>query len=222
MVSVGWHLVFTLLFDLSLGEKFSSVEKIIPVYYVGKSLSLKGKITLEGVSFQSVLPPFDLPNVEFIQPPLPSKKLPRMEESLDELIQITSGYRKEEGVRKNLELKPDGKKKKEPEWILPEEPVKKGKVEHPLQWIQGSREVVFYYYPPYPDWAKVEGLLSEVILKFWASPDGYIKKVGIEKSSGNVKLDLLAVDYLRRWQFTPSPEGGESVGLITVKFGAGE
>jgi len=212
ILSVVWHLSWGLFFDLSLGEKVLSPDKITPVYYIGRSLSSKGKIVPEaGIS--SVLPPFTLPKIDLIQPPLPSKKLPGIEEErLDKRAKEIAEYKTEMSLKKDLASNLD--RKPLPHWILPKKLHKEEGC--PIQWEGEIREIVHSYYPPYPEWAEEAGITSSVILKLSVSKDGNVKEVRIEKSSGEAKLDLLAVNYLRRWQFLPL--NSESTGLIRIEF----
>ena len=214
ILSVGWHLFWGLFFDLSLGEKVLSPDKITPVYYVGKSLNSKGKIIREAGT-NSVLPPFNLPKIDLIQPPLPSKKLPGIEEEmLDKRAKEIAEYKTEISLKKDLASNLD--RKPLPLWNLPKKSPKE-KV-YPIRWQGEIREIEHSYYPPYPDWAEEAGITSNVILKLLVAKDGNVKEVRVEKSSGETKLDLLAVNYLRRWQFLPSTKNSESAGLITIEF----
>lgn len=212
ILSVVWHLSWSLFFDLSLEKKVLSPEKITPVYYVGRSLSSKGKIATEaGIS--SVLPPFTLPKIDLIQPPLPSKKLPEIEEEmLDKRAKEIAEYKTEMSLKKDLASNLD--RKALPHWVLPEKSPKEK--EYPIRWEGEIREIIHSYYPPYPEWVEEAGITASVILKLLVSKDGNVKEVRVEKSSGEAGLDLLAINYLRRWQFLPS--NSESAGLITIEF----
>jgi TonB family protein len=215
IVSVAWHLFWGLFFNLSLGKQLLSPGKIIPIYYVGRNLDSKGQIIREAGTVSSVFPPFTLPKIDFIQPPLPLEKLPEIEEEmLNKTVKEIAEYRTEISIKKGLGLNLD----REPpsSWILPQESPKEK--EYPIQWEGEKREIIYSYYPSYPRWAEEAGIISTVTLKFWVSRDGYIKDIKMDKSSGEAKLDLLAISYLRRWQFLPSIKNVESVGSITMKF----
>ncbi len=130
VLSTGWHLFWGLFFDLSLEEKVSSPIKIIPVYYVGRSLSPKGKIIREAGT-NSVLPPFTLPKTDLIQPPLPSKKVPEIEkEMLDEKAKEIAEYKTEISLKKDLASNLD--RKSLPSWVLPQKSAKEK--EYPIKW----------------------------------------------------------------------------------------
>ncbi|MFH1548734.1 MAG: TonB family protein [Candidatus Omnitrophota bacterium] len=217
ILSVGWHLFWGLLFDLSLDEKqLDSGKQIVPVYYIGNSSILKDK-TIRGIgTASSVFPSPNLPEIDIIRPPLPSRKLPQTEE--DMLAQRTkeiTEYKTEIPFKEDLE--PIIDRKFLPDWVLPEESLKEKK--QPIKWKTEKREVIQSYYPPMPQWAQEAGIISNVTLQFSVSAKGEVKEIQTEKSSGEAKLDLLAINYLRRWQFLPSDKNEESKGLITIDFG---
>jgi TonB family protein len=217
ILSVGWHLFWGLLFDLSLDEKqIDSGKRIVPVYYIGKSSTPKDR-TIRGIGIaSSILSPSNLPQIDIIQPPFPSRKLPQTEEEM--LAQRTkemAEYKTEISLKKDPE--PTIDRKSLPDWVLPEESSKEK--EYPIKWETKKREVTQSYYPPMPEWAKEAGIISNVTIKFTVSAKGEVKEIRTEKSSGEARLDLLAINYLRRWQFLPSDKNEESKGSLTVDFG---
>ena len=215
ILSAGWHLFWGLFFDLSLEEKAENPGKqMIPVYYIGKSPISKNRTIRGGGTVTSVFPQFTLPKPELIQPPLPSQKSPEIEEEmLARKSQEIAEYKMEPISNKTLE--PDEGRKSFSNWILP--PKTSKAKQYPIIWEGKEREIIYSYFPPYPQWAQEKGITSSVILKFKVSNNGNVKEVRIDKSSGETKLDLLAIDYLRRWQFLPLDS--ESAGLITMEFG---
>ncbi len=217
ILSVGWHLFWGLFFDLSLEEKaVNSGGKIIPVvYYVGKSLAPKGR-TMREAGTSSSFSQLTLPKTSLIQPPIPSNKLPQVDkETLDKKAKEIAEYKTEISLNKKLE--PKEERKFLPNWILPKKP--SNEKEDPIQWQTEKREVVQSYYPPYPDWAEEAGIISNVTLQIKVSKQGDVIYIQIERSSGETKLDLLAMDYLRRWKFLPSSKDIVSTGSITIEFG---
>jgi len=218
ILSVGWHLFWGLLFDLSLEEKqIDSSKQIVPVYYIGNSFIPKDR-TIRGIGIaSSILPPSDLPKMDIIQPPFPSRKLPQTEEEM--LAQRTkeiAEYKTEVPLKKDFE--PTIDRKSLSNWVLPEESLKKK--EYSIKWETEKREVAQSYYPPMPKWAEEAGIISNVTLQFIVSVNGEVKEIRIEKSSGETELDILATNYLRRWQFLPSDKNEQSKGLITINFGS--
>lgn len=217
ILSVGWHLFWGLFFDLSLEEKqMDSGKQIIPVYYIGKTPISKDR-TIRGIGLaSSVFPPSTLPEIDIIRPPLPSRNLPQTEkEMLAQRTKEIAEYKAEIVFKKDFE--PTIDRKSLPDWVLPEESSKKK--EEPIKWKMGKREVIQSYYPSLPQWAEEAGLISSVTLQFTVSANGEVKEIRTEKSSGEARLDLLAINYLRRWQFLPSDKNEESKGLITIDFG---
>ncbi len=216
IISVGWHLFWGLFFDLSLGEKQTfSGKEIIPVYYIGKGQIIKNKPTrVTGVA-SSLLTPSSLPQMDLIRPPLPKGKLPQTEEEmLTKRAKEISENKTEISLKKDFE--PTIDRKNLPDWVLPEESSKNK--EYPIKWESAKREVTQSYYPELPQWAEEIWLKSNVILQFTVSANGEVKGITTEKSSGDAKLDLLAMNSLRRWKFLPSDKNEEAKGIITINF----
>ena len=85
--------------------------------------------------------------------------------------------------------------------------------------IQGpasERQVIFQ--PPPPS-VTVESE-SEIELRFWILPNGAVGRV-IPVKKSDPRLEALAINYLRRWRFTPLPSDAlqdEQWGVIPFKF----
>jgi TonB family protein len=215
IISVGWHISWGLLFNLSLGKEFSIQGKIIPIYYVGKNLSSNGQILNTRGTVSSVLPPFALPEISLIQPPMPSENLPETEkEILSKRVKYIETHRTEPSLKESIKAK--FKRIPLSSWSLPEGTPENKEIF--IQWEDEQRNPIHSHFPPYPEWAEEAEIRTSVTLKFWVSRKGKVKKVIVEKSSGEARLDILASNYLRRWEFSPSVENDISTGLITMNF----
>lgn len=65
-----------------------------------------------------------------------------------------------------------------------------------------NRSIIHSEIPEYPDWAKRQGIESEVKMKFWVEPSGQVVNIDVIQKSGYLKLDLLAKNSLSKWKFT--------------------
>jgi protein TonB len=74
-------------------------------------------------------------------------------------------------------------------------------VEGPL----GKRRLIYRESPPYPEWARRQGLETDVKFRIWVNPGGTVSRVSITKRSGNTELDALAERALKQWRFEPLP-----------------
>jgi TonB family protein len=77
---------------------------------------------------------------------------------------------------------------------------KKGvEIEGPI----ANRAVVGYDIPPFPAWAKQQGIIeAAVAIRFWVDPRGSVlPELRVERTSGYPRLDRLAMDSLRNWKF---------------------
>jgi periplasmic protein TonB len=84
-----------------------------------------------------------------------------------------------------------------------------------------NRRIVYSEVPEYPDWAKSQGVESEVRMKFWVEPDGKVVNAEVVQKSGYLRLDLLAINSLLKWKFTPLDEKDPQIkqwGEIVVRF----
>lgn len=87
-----------------------------------------------------------------------------------------------------------------------------------------NRRILETVLPPYPDWAREQGLIASVSLKFFVLHTGGVKgNITVQRSSGYAKLDNAAIQALRLWRFEPLSDaqyGQEQWGIITFKFRA--
>ena len=94
---------------------------------------------------------------------------------------------------------------------------KKGvEIEGPLK----DRKVVNAVVPPFPDWAKTQGMMeAEVAIRFTVDAEGVVMPgMRVERGSGYGRLDRLCMDSLRSWTFVPAPGSGAQWGVITFRF----
>ncbi|MBI4051286.1 MAG: energy transducer TonB [Elusimicrobia bacterium] len=82
-----------------------------------------------------------------------------------------------------------------------------------------QRKVLRAYVPPYPKWAKDQGILEAAVsVRFFVSRDGKVlPNMRVEKSSGYGILDRLVMEALKKWVFAPS-ESEKEWGVITFRF----
>jgi len=75
------------------------------------------------------------------------------------------------------------------------------------------------YVPPVPDVkARIE---TEFEMKFWVRPDGTIDRVIPLNRAGDVELERVAANYLRKWRFRAIPANKPQIeqwGTVTIKF----
>lgn len=84
-----------------------------------------------------------------------------------------------------------------------------------IEWKGKPRKTV--YQPPLPQISsKVEG---DVQIKFWVDRDGKVSQM-IPMKKLDAKLESIAFDYLKKWQFESLPPGKDYLqwGIITVKI----
>jgi len=94
---------------------------------------------------------------------------------------------------------------------------KKGvEIEGPL----ADRKVVSYSVPPFPGWARDQGILeAAVAIRFYVSPAGdVLPEMSVERTSGYGRLDRLAMDSLKDWKFAPLATEERQWGVITFRF----
>jgi len=87
-----------------------------------------------------------------------------------------------------------------------------------------NRKILNQALPALPDWARRQGLITYVSLYFFVLHTGEVKNnVVIQRTSGDPRLDNVAVEALMRWRFEPlsaAQYGREQWGIITFKFRA--
>jgi protein TonB len=99
-----------------------------------------------------------------------------------------------------------------------------GRSPYEISGALANRRILNAVLPVYPDWARDQGLIASVSLKFFVLHTGAVKaNITVQRSSGYGKLDAAAIDALRQWRFEPLSEaqyGQEQWGFILFKFRA--
>lgn len=81
------------------------------------------------------------------------------------------------------------------------------------------RKVLKSLLPQYPEWARRKGIEADVSIRLFVAPDGAVRgKMTVERTSGHLELDRIAMEALRRWLFEPAPAGGDQWGVVTFRF----
>lgn len=83
-----------------------------------------------------------------------------------------------------------------------------------------DRKVVSMVVPDYPEWAQVSGVSGNVSAKIWVHPGGNVSSfMQLTQMSTEPRLDEVALDALRQWQFSAAPAGSEKQsGIVTFRF----
>lgn len=68
--------------------------------------------------------------------------------------------------------------------------------------------------PPYPQVARQHGWEGTVVLRINIGPDGNVKTVATQKSTGFDALDESATESVKRWRFHPAKDGEFSVSAV--------
>lgn len=89
--------------------------------------------------------------------------------------------------------------------------------------IQGplaDRKIASYAVPPFPAWARDQGILeADVAIRFTVDEDGAVMPgMRVENSSGYGRLDKLAMESLKSWRFASKAGAGVQWGVITFRF----
>ena len=85
-----------------------------------------------------------------------------------------------------------------------------------------NRKVLKRVIPPFPRWAKIQGVGATISLRFTVMENGTVKEnVIIERTSGSLQWDQMVISALKKWQFVPLKSGGlrqDQTGVITFQF----
>lgn len=88
--------------------------------------------------------------------------------------------------------------------------------------VLANREILKKVVPPFPKWAKMQGVSAAISLRFTVMENGTVKEnVIIERTSGSLQWDQIVISALKNWQFAPLPKQGvreDQTGVITFKF----
>ncbi len=75
--------------------------------------------------------------------------------------------------------------------------------------------------PRYPGMSRRRGEEGQVVLRVVVGPDGRVVSLSVAQSSGFRRLDLAALDAVRRWRFDPARRGRIAIGgavRIPIRF----
>lgn len=83
-----------------------------------------------------------------------------------------------------------------------------------------SRKVVSTAVPDYPAWARARNIEADVAIRFNVSAAGEVRpQTVVERTSGYPELDKLALEAIKKWQFSRLAQGGEDQwGVVTFRF----
>jgi protein TonB len=70
--------------------------------------------------------------------------------------------------------------------------------------------------PVYPALSRRLGEEGRVLLRVRVGPNGLPQNVDVQTSSGSPRLDLAAVDTVRRWKFVAARLGDEAIAASVV------
>ena len=75
--------------------------------------------------------------------------------------------------------------------------------------------------PPYPPVSRRLNEQGKVLLNVCVTRDGQVDKLKLEKSSNFDRLDSVALETVKKWQFIPAKKGSEAVAmcyLLPIQF----
>jgi TonB family protein len=85
-----------------------------------------------------------------------------------------------------------------------------------------NRQIVKKVIPPFPEWAKRQGVGASIALRFTVMENGVVKEtVIVERTSGSVEWDQMVIAALKNWKFVALPLSGmrlDQSGVITFLF----
>ena len=85
-----------------------------------------------------------------------------------------------------------------------------------------NRQIVKKVIPPFPEWAKRQGVGATIALRFTVMENGVVKEtVIVERTSGSVEWDQMVIAALKNWKFVALPLSGmrlDQSGVITFQF----
>ena len=87
-----------------------------------------------------------------------------------------------------------------------------------FQWDQPgaakARKLLADPQPKIPQWVSKEGLSLTVLVTFTLTPDGLLRNVNVEASSGYNEVDAAVVEAVRLWRFSADPSAGTIHGQL--------
>jgi len=94
----------------------------------------------------------------------------------------------------------------------------RGQGDYRFQWDQPEaakdRKLLASPRPRIPQWVSKQGLSLTVLVAFTLTPDGLLRDVNVEASSGYNEVDAAVTEAVRLWRFTADPSAHNIHGLI--------
>ncbi|MBN2367193.1 MAG: TonB family protein [Calditrichaeota bacterium] len=85
-----------------------------------------------------------------------------------------------------------------------------------------NRKIIKKVIPPFPQWAKRQGVGATISLRFTVMENGTVKETVItERTSGSSQWDQMVIAALKDWRFEPLSTSGvrkDQTGVITFQF----
>lgn len=85
--------------------------------------------------------------------------------------------------------------------------------DYAIEWArpEQGREAVSTPRPTVPRWVSEKGMSLQVTASFVLTPEGLLRDVQVERSSGYSDVDAAVLEALRRWRFDAAPPGSREV-----------
>ena len=88
--------------------------------------------------------------------------------------------------------------------------------------VLANRKILKKVIPPFPRWAKMQGISATISLNFTVMENGVVKEnVIVNRTSGSLQWDKIVIAALKNWQFVPLDNKGireDQSGVITFQF----
>ena len=85
-----------------------------------------------------------------------------------------------------------------------------------------NRNIINKTIPPFPSWAKIQGVGASISLKFTVMENGTVKEnIIVERTSGSSDWDRLVIQSLKKWKFAALNKSDirhDQTGMITFQF----
>ncbi len=99
-----------------------------------------------------------------------------------------------------------------------------GQGNYRFQWDQpaagSARKLLASPRPRIPQWVSNQGLSLTVLLSFILTPDGVLRDVNVEASSGYNEVDAAAMEAVRLWRFSADPSARPIHGMVPLAIRA--
>ncbi len=132
-------------------------------------------------------------------------------------IQLTGGSAKSPVSNEGIEID-----NRPPKIDLNTGDIKQKKTETFITGPLASRDILKKIIPPFPAWAKKQGVGATIALRFTVMENGSIREnIIVERTSGSRDWDRMVIDALKNWQFAALNKNGvrlDQTGVITFQF----